>query len=236
MSNSFDPMDCSMPGFPVLHYLPEFTQTHVHWVSDVIQPSHRLLLYSPPASVFPSIRVFCWPFSSDGQNIGASASILPMNIQGWFPLGLTGLILLSKGLSRIFSSTIVQRHQFFGAQPSLWPSSYIGTWKTIDLAIWTFVSKVMSLLFNMLSRFVRTFLPRSNCLLFFVAAVTVCSDIIGQENKICHCFHFPPSISCYEVMGLDAMILVFWILSFKPAFSLSSFTFGQEALQFLFCH
>ena len=128
-----NPMNCSTPGFPVLHYLPEFAQTHVHQVSDAIQPS-RLL--SPPfllPSVFPSIRVFSvsWLFASGGQSIGASASasILPMNIQGWFPLGLTGLIsLLSKGLSRVFSSTIIQKHQLFDVQPSLSYNSHIHTW------------------------------------------------------------------------------------------------------------
>ena len=91
-----------------------------------------------------------------------------MNIQGWFPLASTGLIsLLSKGLSRI--SSTVQKHQFFGAQPFLRSNSQIHTWlleKTIALAIWTFVGKVMSLLLNILSRFVSTFLPRSKCLLF----------------------------------------------------------------------
>ena len=118
-----DPMDCSMLGFPVLHYLPEFAQTHVLWVCDAIQPSHLLSPPSPalnhsqhPGS-FPVSRFF----KSDGQNTGASASatVLPMNIQNWFPLGLTGLIsLLSKGLSRIFSSTTVRKYQFFGSQPS----------------------------------------------------------------------------------------------------------------------
>ena len=118
-----DPMDCSMLGFPVLRYLPEFAQTHVLWVCDAIQPSHLLSPPSPalnhsqhPGS-FPVSRFF----KSDGQNTGASASatVLPMNIQNWFPLGLTGLIsLLSKGLSRIFSSTTVRKYQFFGSQPS----------------------------------------------------------------------------------------------------------------------
>ena len=107
-----------------------------------------------------------WLFTSGGQNIGASApaSILPVNIQGWFPLGLTGLITLpSKGLSRVFSSTTVWKHHFFSTQPSLWSHSHIitTTGKTIALTIWTFVSKVMSLLFNMLSRFVIAFLSRS---------------------------------------------------------------------------
>ena len=97
-------------------------------------------------------------FSSGGQNIGAVASalVLPMTIHGWFLLGLTGLIpLQSKGLSRIFSNTTVQRHQFFGTQLSLQtnPTPYMTTEKTIALTIWTFVNKVLSLFFNMLSRF-----------------------------------------------------------------------------------
>ena len=117
-----NPMDCSTPGFPVLHHLPEFAQTHVHWLGDAIQPSHPVLPFSsclqsfPPSGSFPMTQLF----TSGGQSIGASASapVLPMNIKGWFPLGLTGLIsLLSKGLSRVFSSTTVQRYQFFGAQP-----------------------------------------------------------------------------------------------------------------------
>ena len=112
------------------HYLPEFAQIPVHWV-DAIQASHPL---SPPSlTLFPSIRVFSsesalcirwpkyWSFSS--------ASIIPMNIQGWFPLGLTGWISLqSKRLSRVFSSTIIWKHQSFRAWPSLWSNSYIQTW------------------------------------------------------------------------------------------------------------
>ena len=110
-------------------------------------------------------------FTSGGQSIGvsASASVLPMNIQDWFPLGWTGWISLqSKGLSRVFSKTTVQKHQFFSAQLSLWSSShipYMTTGKTIALTRRTFVGKVMSLLFNKLSRLVITFLPRSKCLL-----------------------------------------------------------------------
>jgi len=104
-----DPMDCSMPSFSVLHYLPEFAQAHVHSVSHAIQPSHPLLSSSPPAfNISQHQGLFQWVgfFSSGGQNIGASASVLPMNSQGRFPLGMTGLIsLLSKGLSRGFSST-----------------------------------------------------------------------------------------------------------------------------------
>ena len=85
------------------------------------------------------------------------------------------------------------------------PHPYMSTEKTIALTRWTFVGKVMSLLFNMLSRLGIAFLPRSKCLLIFMAAVIVCSDFRAQEYKVCHCF---PSI-CHEVMGLDAMILVF---------------------------
>ena len=88
-----DPMDSSTPDFPVHHQLPEFTQTNVHWVGDVIQPSHPLLSHSPLPSIFPSIRVFFKEsiLTSGGQSIGgsASASVLSMNIKDWFPLGLT---------------------------------------------------------------------------------------------------------------------------------------------------
>ena len=121
-------MACSTPGFPVHQQLPELTQTHVHQFGDTIQPSHPLSSPSPHASIFPSIRVFSMGqfFTSDGQSVGTSASLLPMNIQDSFPLGLTGLItFLSKGLSRVFSSTAVQKHQFFGAQVSLWSNSHI---------------------------------------------------------------------------------------------------------------
>ena len=117
-----DPMECSTPGFPVHYQLPEFTQTHVHWVGNVIQPSHPLLSPSPPAfSLSQHQGLFQWVSSSHhGQNIGASASVLPMNIQDWLPLGLSGLISLqSKGLSRVSSNTTVQKHQFFSAQLSL---------------------------------------------------------------------------------------------------------------------
>ena len=89
----YDPTDCSTPGFPVHHQLPELAQTHVHPVSDAIQPSHPLSSCSPPASVLSSIRVFSSNqfFASGGRSIGGSASapVLPMNIQGWFPFELS---------------------------------------------------------------------------------------------------------------------------------------------------
>ena len=105
--------------------------------------------------------------ASSGQSIGASASasVLPMNTQDWFPLGLTDLISLqSKGLSRVFSNTTVQKHQFFWHSPFFMVQlshTYMTTGKIIVLTRWTFVVKVVSLLFNMLSRLVIAFLPRS---------------------------------------------------------------------------
>ena len=89
-------MNCRMPGFPALHYLPDCAQTHVHWVGDAIQPFHPLSPTSPLVfNLSQHQGFFQWVDSlhpSGGKNIGASASVLPMNIQGWFPLGLTGLI------------------------------------------------------------------------------------------------------------------------------------------------
>ena len=127
-----DPIDCSTPGLPVIYHLPEPAQAHVQ--SQWCHPNHLVLchplLLMP--STFPSIRVFSnesalcirWP-----KYWSFTFSILLMNIQGWFPLGWTGWIsLLSKGLSRVFSNTTVQKHQFFGIQPSLWSNSHIHTW------------------------------------------------------------------------------------------------------------
>ena len=119
-----DPMNHSTPGIPVHHLPPELTQTHVHWVGDAIQPSHPLSTSYPPAfNLSQHQDLFkCQFFPSDVQSIGvsASASVLPMNIQDWFPLGWTGWIsLLSKGLTRVFSNMTVQKHQFFGSQLSL---------------------------------------------------------------------------------------------------------------------
>ena len=217
----YSPMDCGSPGFTVLHYLPELAQTHVHWVDDAIQPSHLL---SPPSSAlksFPASESFSvtWLFTSGDQSIGAlaSPSVLPINIQGWFPLGLTSLIsLLSKGLSRVFSSTTVRKHQLFGAQPSLWSNSYIRAWLLEKNIVWldgTFVGKVMSLLFKMLSRLVITFLPRNKRLL--ISWLQSPSTVVLEPKKIKSITDsiVSPSV-CHEVMGLDAMILVFLNVEF----------------------
>ena len=117
-----EPMDCSMPGFPVLHYLQEFVQIHVRWVHP-LPPSPLAFNLAQHQGLFKK--------SSLRLSIGASALVLvlPMNIHDWFPLGLTCLIFLqSKGLSRVFTSTKVWKHQFFGSQPSLWSYSHIRTW------------------------------------------------------------------------------------------------------------
>ena len=120
----WDSMDCSTPGLPIHHQLPEFTQTHVLWVSDAIQPSHDLSSPSPPPSIFPSIRIFSnesvlcimWP-----KYWHFSFNISPSNEHpGLIFLGWIGWISLqSKGLWRVFSNTTVQRPHFFGAQLSL---------------------------------------------------------------------------------------------------------------------
>ena len=109
-------MDCSTLGFPVHHQIPELTQTHVHWVGDAIQPSHPVIPFSSYPNSFPASGYFQMSqfFAPSGQSIGVSTStsVLPMNIQDWFPLELTGFISsLSKGLSRVFSNTTVQKHR-----------------------------------------------------------------------------------------------------------------------------
>ena len=130
----WDPMNRSTPGLPVHHQLLEFTQTHVHWLSDAIQPFHLLSCPFPPAfQFFPASGSFeiSQFFASGGQSIGVSAlaSVLPMNNQDWSPSEWTGWISLqSKGLSRVFSNTTVQKHQFFGAQPTSQSNSHIHTW------------------------------------------------------------------------------------------------------------
>ena len=163
-----DPMNCSTPGLPVHHQLPEFTQTHVHQVGDAIQTSHPLSSPSPLPPIHPSIRVFSnestlhmrwtkyWSFSF---------SIIPSKeIPGLISLKMD---LQSKGVSRIFSNTTVEKpilrcSAFFTVQLS---HPYMTTGKIIALTRRTFVGKVMSLLLNMLSRLVITFLPRSKRLL-----------------------------------------------------------------------
>ena len=139
--------------------------------SSVIPFSSRLQSF-PASGSFPMSQFF----TSGGQSIVASAAVLPMNIQHWFPLGLTGWISLQfKRLSRVFSNTTVQKHQFFS-------HPYMTTGKSIALARWTFAGKVMSLLFKILSRLVIAFLPRNKCVL--ILWLQSPSSVILEPPKI----------------------------------------------------
>ena len=182
---------------------------------ESVMPSNHLILCHPlllllqsfPASgSFPMSQLFASGDKSTGAS--ASASVLPVNIQDWLPLGWTGWItLLSKGWTlksllqhRSSKASIFHRFMVQLSHP------YISTGKIIALTRQTFVSKVMSLLFNTLSRFVTAFLLGSKCLL--ISWLQSPSALIwNTRNKVCHCF---PSI-WHEVMGWNAMILVFWI-------------------------
>ena len=169
---------------------------------ESMMPSNHLILCHPflllssikkTSGSFPMSQLFTWGGQSTG--VSASASVLPMNTQDWSPLGWAGWIFLQ---SRGFSNTTVQNHQFFGAQFSSQSNSYIHTiGKTIALTRCTFVGKIMSLLFNMLSRLVITFLPRSKCLL--ISWLQSSSGVILKPPKI-KSDTVSPSIS-HEVIG-----------------------------------
>ena len=195
-------------------------------ISSSVVPFSSCPQSLPASGSFPMSQLF----ASGGQSTGVSASVsvLPMNTQDWFPSGWTGWISLqSKGLSRVFSNTTVQKHQFFSAQLSVQLSHpYMTTGKTIALTRRAFIVKVMCLLFNMLSRLIISFLPRSKRLL--ISWLQSPSAVILEPPKIKS--DTVSSSICHEVVVLDAMILVFWKLSFKPTFSLSSFTFIKRFL------
>ena len=171
-------MDCSTPGCPVPHYLPEFAQTHVCWVGDAIQPSHPLLCLLLPPSVLPSMSFpMSQLFASGGQSTGASASasVLPISIQGWFPLRLTGWI--AKGLlggsspaPQFESISSLVLCLLYG--PAL--TSEHDYWKdhNLDYTDLCWQSDVFA--FNTLSRCVIAFLPRSNLSPNFMVAITMC--------------------------------------------------------------
>ena len=153
-------------------------------ISSSVVPFSSCLQSFPASWSFPMSRFF----TSDGQRIGASASasVLPVNIQDWFPLEWTDWISLQlKGLSRVFSNSTVQNHQFFGHSGFFMVQlshPYMTAGKTIALTRWTFVGKVMSLLFNKLSRLVITFLPRSKRLL--ISWLQSPSAVILESRKI----------------------------------------------------
>ena len=220
-----------MPGLPVHHQLPESTQNHVHWVSDAIQPSHPLSSPSPPAlNLSQHQGLFKWAISSHQV-----AKVLEFQLQHqsfqWTPRtdllwdGLVGSPCSPRN-SQEFSPTphfkcINSPALSFLYSPVL--TSYMTTGKTRALTRWTFVDKVIFLLFNMLSRLVITFLPRSKHRL--ISWLQSPSAVILEPRKIkwATVSTVSPSI-CHEVMEPDVMILVFCMLRFKPTFSLSSFT------------
>ena len=165
-------MDCSTPGIPVLHYLPELGQTHVHEVGDSIQPSHPLSSPSPPAINFPSIRVFFnesvlhirrpkyWSFSFSISLSNEYWGLISFRID-WFDLLAVQGTLKSLLWHHSLKASILQCLSFFMVQIS-------HLYKTIALMIQTFVGKVMSRLFNTLSRFVIALLPRSKLVLIYM--------------------------------------------------------------------
>ena len=190
-----------------------------------------LLLLPIPPSIrdFPMSQLFTWGGQSTG--ISALASVLPKKSQDWSPSEWTGWISLqSKGLSRVFPSTTVQKHQFFCTQLSLVQLShpYMTTGKTIALTRRTFVGKVMSLLFNMLSRLVITFLPRSKHLLISWL-YSPCAVILEPPKIVCPCFHCFP-IYLPWIDGTRCHDLSFLKVELQASFSTLLFHFHQEAL------
>ena len=201
-------------GLPVHHPLPEFTQTHVHRVSDAIQPSHPLSSPSPPApnpsqhQSLPNESTLhmrwpkYWSFSFSIISSKETPGLISFRMDWLDLLAVQGTL---KSLSQHHSlkASILRRSAFFTVQLS---HPYMTTRKTITLTRWTFVGKVMSLLLNMLSRLVITFLPRNKCLL--ISWLQSSSAVILEPQKIKSdtVSTVSPSI-CHEVMGPDAMII-----------------------------
>ena len=209
-------MNCSMPGLPVHHQLPEFTQTHVHRVSDAIQPSHPLSSPSPPApnpsqhhslSNESTLRMRWpkyWSFSFSISSSKEHPGLISFRMDWLDLLAVQGTL---KGLLQHHSSkaSILQHSAFFTVQLS---HPYMTTGKTIALTRGTFVGKVMSLLFNMLSRLVITFLPRNKHLVISRRQSPSAVTLEPKKIKSDTVSTVSPSIS-HEVMGPDAMIFVF---------------------------
>ena len=195
-----DPMDRSTPGLPFHHQLLESTQTYVHWVGDAIQPSHAPSSPSLLPSIFPSIRVFSsesalrirwpkyWSFSFSISPSNEHPGLISFRLD-WLDLLAVPVTLKSLLQHHSSKASILWCSAFFIAQLS---HLYMTTGKTIALTRWTFVGKVMSLLFNMLSRLVITFLPRSKFLL--ISWLKSLSAVILEppKNKGCHCLHCFP--------------------------------------------
>ena len=232
LSDSLQPHGMSTPGFPVHHQLPELIQTCVHRTSDAIQQSHPLSSPSSPTFnlsqhqglfqwVSSSIRwPKHWSFSFSISISNEYSGMISFRIDWFYLLAVQGT-LNSLFQHHCSKASVLQCSAFFIVQLA---HPHTTTGKTIALTPQTFVGKVMSLLFNMLPRLVIDFLTRSTCLL--ISWLQLLSAVIWEPKKIksVTVSIIFPSI-CHEVMGPDAMTFVFWMLSFKAAFSLSSFTF-----------
>ena len=230
-------VDYSRPGFPVPHHLPELAQTHV----KSVMPSIHLVLCSPLLllpSIFPSIWVFSnesvlcirwpkfWSFSFRISSSNEYSALIAFKFD-WFDLLAVQGTLKSLLQHHRSKASVLQHSAFLTVQLS---HPYMTTGKIIALTRWTFVGNVSA--FNMLSRLVIAFLPRSKHLL--ISWQQSPSAVILEPEKIKSVtvsIVFPSM--CHEVMGPDAMILVFQMLSFKPAFSLSSFTFIKRLFKAL---
>ena len=203
-------MDHSMPSFPVYHQLPELTQTHVHWVSNAIQPSVSLLSPSPTFNlsqlrVFSKELVLCirwtkyWSFSFSISPSKEYSGLIAYRMDWLDLLAVQGTL---KSLLQHHSSkaTILRCSAFFIIQLS---PPYLTTGKTKALTRWIFAGKVMSLLYKMLSRLVINFSPRSKRLLIsWLKTVSICSDFGVQKYKVSHCFHcFPFLLPCSDGTG-----------------------------------
>ena len=231
VSEYLHPMACSTPGLPVHHQLLEFIQTHVHWVGDAIQPFHPLFPFSSSLQSFPASGYFPMSqfFASGGQNI--EFQLQHQSFQWIFRTRFLQDGLVGSPCSPGDSQESSPIPQFKSINSSVLSFLYSPTLtsihdhrKTRALTRWTFVGKAVSLLFNKVSRLVITFIPRRKHLL--ISWLQSPSAVILEPQKI-KSLTIPivyPSI-CHEVMGLYAMVLVFWMLNFKPAFSLSSLTF-----------
>ena len=198
-------MNLSTPGLPVHHQLLEFIQTHVHWFGDAIQPSHPLLFPSPPALIFHNVRVFSnesalqttwpkyWSFSFNISPSNEHPGLISFRMDWLYLLAVQGIL---KSLIQHHSSkaSILQCSAFFIVQLS---HPYMTTGKTIALTRQTFVDKVKSLLFNMLSRLVITFLPRSKHLLISWLQSSSAVILEPPPKKVSHRFTASPFI-CHE--------------------------------------
>ena len=212
-----DPMDCSMPGFPVHHQLPDPTQTHVHQVGDAIQPSHPLSPLLLPPSIFPSIRVFSnesvlrirwpkyWSFSFSISPSNEYSGLISFRMY-WLDLLVVQGTLKSLLQHHSSQASILRHWAFLIVQFS---HLYMTTGKTIALTRWTIIGKVMSLLLNMLSRVVITFLPRSKHLLisWLQSPSTVILEPLKIKSDSFHCFpiYLPWSdgTRCHDLSFLD---------------------------------